>query len=449
MEEIKSRPNSVETWGYLTADEKGIILEASPDYCDHFSVKKEEIVGTKIQQLLKETSAIRPTERKRKKVIFARVLGYACLLRIHQQNNTFIYSVIFREDEVNLYEVHAFMNAIESKNRSTKSTSNNHYTFGDIIEGSPSMAHTKELAARIAASHSTVLITGESGTGKELFAQAIHQLSARKKQPFVAVNCAAIPDELFESEVFGYESGAFSGAKKGGKPGKIELAQHGTLFLDEISELPYQAQGKLLRVLQEREVERLGGVGSKYVDIRIVAATNRDLHTLVQEGEFRQDLFYRLYVFELRIPPLRQRREDILPLCDHFIESFNKQIGKQVTTLSEDMKERIVNYDWPGNVRELKAFIERGMNIVEGDTLTAESLFLSPVINLPHPSVEPNDPPPLTLDLKKAVEQAEITTIKQALKEADGDRSVASQKLNIHLASLYRKIAKYKLKERV
>ena len=213
---------------------------------------------------------------------------------------------------------------------------------------------------------------------KELFAQAIHGLSTRKNHPFVAVNCAAIPDELFESEVFGYEAGAFSGAKKEGKPGKIELAEHGTLFLDEISELPYQAQGKLLRVLQEREVERLGGTSNKNVDIRIIAATNRDLKTLVQEGKFRQDLFYRLYVFDLKIPPLRQRKEDILSLAYSFIDYFNEQLGQQVKYIDSSLQEWLLSYEWPGNVRELKAYIERGMNMVKGDTLMLDTLYFSP-----------------------------------------------------------------------
>lgn len=318
------------------------------------------------------------------------------------------------------------------------------YSFKDIIGEGSLMVQVKELAARIAASNSTVLLTGESGTGKELFAQAIHGFSSRKSQPFVAVNCAAIPDELFESEIFGYEAGAFSGAKKEGKPGKIELAQNGTLFLDEISELPYQAQGKLLRVLQEREVERLGGTGRKLVDIRIVAATNRDLKSLVQEGKFRQDLFYRLFVFELKIPSLRQRKEDILPLAHYFIDYFNQRLSKEVHEIAPELKEWMVLYEWPGNVRELKAFIERGMNIVEGNSLMMDCLYFSPFIDTDEQTtafIENS-----VLSLEEEVAKAEISAIKRALKHADGDRTKAAQLLKIHLASLYRKMAKYKIK---
>lgn len=323
----------------------------------------------------------------------------------------------------------------------------NLYNFDEIIGISKTMEYVKELAARIAASNSTVLLTGESGTGKELFAQAIHGLSTRKQHPFIAINCAAVPDELFESELFGYEGGAFSGAKKEGKPGKIELAQNGTLFLDEISELPYQAQGKLLRVLQEREIQRLGGTIAKNIDIRIIAATNRDLRVLVNEGKFRQDLFYRLYVFDLRIPSLRERKEDILLLANYFIEYFNRRLGTKVNSIESELQEWLLGYEWPGNVRELKAAVERGMNIVDGDTLTFRAVTFSQSLQGDYSFWKTTDPVPTPLQsLEEAVTRAEINAIQRALKEAGGDRTVAAQILKIHIASLYRKITKYKLK---
>lgn len=318
------------------------------------------------------------------------------------------------------------------------------YSFADIIGESPVILQIKELAARIAASNSTVLITGESGTGKELFAQAIHGLSSRKNHPFVAVNCAAIPDELFESEVFGYEPGAFSGARKEGKPGKIELAQNGTLFLDEISELPFQAQSKLLRVLQEREVERLGGTGTKVVDFRIVTATNQNLKKLVQEGKFRQDLFYRLYVFELNIPPLRKRKEDILTLTYYFINEFNGKLAKDVCDLAPELKDWLEQYEWPGNVRELKAFIEREMSIADGTTLAMDSYQLQPFVEATEQTSAIREHP--VLSLEEEVARAEISAIKRALMQSGGDRTEAARLLKIHLASLYRKMAKYNLK---
>lgn len=353
-----------------------------------------------------------------------------------------------------------------------KSISNRHvekpvstlrYHFDSIIGNSPAITQIKEWAARVATSHSTVLLTGESGTGKEMFAQAIHTLSPRRNSPFIPVNCAAIPDQLFESEVFGYEAGAFSGAKREGKPGKIELAEGGTLFLDEISELPHAAQGKLLRVLQEREVERLGGTGSKTIDVRILAATNQDLQALVQKGVFRQDLFYRLYVFELNIPALRQRKEDILPLTYHFIKEFNQQLQRSVQLIESALETWLLTQDWPGNIRELKACIERGMNLVQGDTLTLDCIALprfqqfeyalQPMNSQQketstHTFVENSTLHSTSLQrasLQEIVEQAEKVAIQKTLEESGGNRTLAAQKLHIHLSSLYRKIAKYHL----
>lgn len=424
-----------EDWGSLEVDGNGRLLDASPDFCEHFSMNKEKWLGVPIHEIIQGTY-----RRTQKKVLFGVIFGYSCLIRISEINHHQFYRVIVRQEDIDHYEMISFMNSMDSP-KVKKSSYQNRYSFDGIFGESPAIIQIKELAARIATSNSTVLLTGESGTGKELFAQSIHGLSTRKNNPFVAVNCAAIPDELFESEVFGYEAGAFSGAKKEGKPGKIELAQHGTLFLDEISELPYQAQGKLLRVLQEREVERLGGTSNKNVDIRIIAATNRDLKTLVQEGKFRQDLFYRLYVFDLKIPPLRQRKEDILALAYYFIDYFNEQLGQEVKSIDLKLQEWLLKYEWPGNVRELKAYIERGMNIVRGDTLMLDVLYYSPSDT----TNRQEELAPLQ-SLEKEVANAEIKAIQRALEEANGDRTVAAQKLKIHIASLYRKISKYQLK---
>lgn len=442
MENIKYMQKDIGDWGQLVVDEKGILIHASLDFCHHFSVGKSELMGVPIGQVIKGSSR---KSAVHKQIIYGEILGYSCLIRVNKNDKQSFYRVILRHNEVDLYEMTSFMKTIERPLITKKPSKSILYSFEDIIGEGPLMAQIKELASRIGLSSSTVLLTGESGTGKELFAQAIHGLSSRKNHPFVAVNCAAIPDELFESEVFGYEAGAFSGANKEGKPGKIELAQNGTLFLDEISELPYQAQGKLLRVLQEREVERLGGTGSKNVDIRIITATNRDLKTLVQEGKFRQDLFYRLYVFELKIPSLRQRKEDILPLTHYFIAYFNEILDQNVHFISPDLQEWLISYEWPGNVRELKAFIERGMNIIEGDTLTIESSFISPSFDRNEQKIE-REENIFQQSLVEAVTNAEILAIQRALKESEGDRTKAAQILKIHLASLYRKMAKYKIK---
>ncbi|MFB4212415.1 sigma-54 interaction domain-containing protein [Shouchella sp. JSM 1781072] len=422
-------------WGYIETNEHSQIVFLSDELCATFQIVKDEWLGVPARELIRD-----PSSRKPKHVFFGRITGYACLIRVVHLDQHRQYHVLIRQDEVTHVELMPFMNAIESTSKKKNQSRRSKYSFSEVLGESESMEQVKELAARIATSQSTVLLTGESGTGKELFAQAIHGLSTRKHDPFVAVNCAAIPADLFESEVFGYEGGAFSGAKREGKPGKVELAQHGTLFLDEISELPYAAQGKLLRVLQEREIERLGGTSSKNVDIRIIAATNRDLSMLVHEGKFRQDLFYRLYVFDLKIPALRQRKEDILLLAESFVAIFNDRLGLQVESIDMEMQQWMLHYEWPGNVRELKAYIERAMNLTNGHVLKRP---VEPMLSQP---VEVDTDQPL-YSLEDEVRRAEENAIRKALKQAEGDRTTAARLLGIHLASLYRKLSKYQIKD--
>ncbi|USK58205.1 sigma-54 interaction domain-containing protein [Peribacillus asahii] len=429
--------NLLEDWGYIEVDSSGRLIHLSPDFCENFSINKSAYLGAPIYDVIHGMYG-----RRRKKVFFGVISGINCLIRVTKKNQQEIYRVIARDGDIEHHEMVSFMHAIDLAKMNKKKPHQNKYSFEEIIGDSMAMKEAKELAIRIATSNSTVLLTGESGTGKELFAQAIHGISRRKNNPFIAVNCAAIPGELFESELFGYEPGAFSGARKEGKPGKFELAMNGTLFLDEISELPYEAQGKLLRVLQEKEVERIGGTVSKNIDIRIIAATNRDLGKLVEEGKFRQDLFYRLYVFDLTIPSLRERKEDLLSLAHYFINFFNERFDLDVKFIDSKLQEWILNYEWPGNVRELKAFIERAMNIVEGDTLSMNTIYFSRQI-----STNPTNREITPLQsLEEEVRSAEINAIQRALQEANGDRTLAAQKLKIHIASLYRKIAKYNLK---
>ncbi|MDP1419438.1 sigma 54-interacting transcriptional regulator [Peribacillus simplex] len=441
MENVK---NVIRNWGSIEVDENGRVIGATADFYEYFMIMPTDLIGKSITRIIHTSSTFSLKGLDHKHVFSGVISGHACFIRVFRREADTLYTIIIRQDELEYSDLVYFTNSLEKNKVKKNSVVQGRYSFEEIVGKSKEIERVKELAARIATSSSTVLLTGETGTGKELFAQAIHGLSTRKAQPFVPVNCAAIPDELFESEIFGYEAGAFSGAKKEGKPGKIELAQHGTLFLDEISELPYQAQGKLLRVLQEREVERLGGTGTKNVDIRIIAASNRDLRTLIQEGKFRQDLYYRLYVFELKIPSLRERQEDILPLAYHFVEYFNNKLGSNVKEIDPKLQDWLIQYDWPGNIREIKAIIERGMNIVDGETLTLESLDFTPNLILEVPSVRMNHSFSGTLD--EVVGNAEKSAIQRALKDSEGDRSLAAQKLKIHVASLYRKIAKYKLK---
>ena len=247
-------------------------------------------------------------------------------------------------------------------------------TFEQIYGISPAISQLKEKAMRVAQSNSTVLITGESGTGKELFARAIHFNSQRAQGSFITVNCGAIPETLLESELFGYETGAFTGAKKGGKAGKFEIANGGTIFLDEIGDMPLHLQVKLLHVLQRREIERVGSNVIIPVDVRVIAATNRDLELMMKENEFREDLYFRLNVIPLVIPPLRDRPEDLPVLIEYSLQRSNKLVGKDIRFIEDDCMSFLVEYEWPGNVRELENTIEYAVNMAHSDVLTLQCL---------------------------------------------------------------------------
>ena len=251
------------------------------------------------------------------------------------------------------------------------------YTFSSIIGESPSLQKAIELSKVASHSNITTLILGESGTGKELFAHAIHNASARKNAPFVVVNCGALPRDLIQSELFGYDPGAFTGAQKQGKPGKFELAEGGTIFLDEIGDMPLEAQINLLRVIQNKEVSRIGGKFSRPIDVRIIAATNKRLQQSVRDGSFREDLFYRLSVLTIDVPPLRERQQDVMLLAESFLRAGVQAIHKPCRGFSAEVAEIFSRYPWPGNVRELENIVERSLNIARGDTIEREDLPLS------------------------------------------------------------------------
>ena len=315
-----------------------------------------------------------------------------------------------------------------------------------LVGQSPSMRAVYDVIARVADSPSTVLITGESGTGKELVAQALHRGSSRRTQPLIKVNCAAIPKDLVESELFGYEKGAFTGAV-GSKPGRFELADGGTLFLDEIGEIPVEMQVKLLRALQESEFERVGGIRTLRVDVRLIAATNRNLETLIADGRFREDLFYRLNVVPIALPPLRDRREDIPLLAQHFIEKYDRRLGKRVERVDAGAMEILVNYGWPGNIRELENVMERSVLFADGDLVTVAQLPETLRERTPG-AARPVAPlgaigaiaAPSGASMKDIVRQAqselERTLISRALEETGGNVTRAAKKLQISRKSL-------------
>jgi len=308
-----------------------------------------------------------------------------------------------------------------------------------VVAYSVEMGRVLQLAAKVAPVNTTVLILGESGVGKEVVARFIHMSGPRRNGPFVNINCGAIPGSLLESELFGYEAGAFTGARREGKPGMIEMAAGGTLFLDEISELPTDLQVKLLQVIQERKLVRVGGVKPLNVDIRIIAATNRDLAAMVARGEFRADLFYRLNVVPITIPPLRERPDDVIPLIYHFLDRYNSAHGYK-KVISEDAREVLTRYSWPGNVRELENLIERLVVTVEGDEITVRDLPRAILeeggVSQPHVVVGGIMP------LRQAVEEVERQLIQRALAEKRSTYSIA-RLLGVNQSTVVRKIRKY------
>ncbi len=322
-------------------------------------------------------------------------------------------------------------------------------TDGDrppLVGESPSMRAIYDIVAKVADSPSTVLVTGESGTGKELIAKAVHRGSSRRDKPFIKVNCAAIPKDLVESELFGHERGAFTGAV-GSKPGRFELADGGTLFLDEIGEVPVEIQVKLLRAIQESEFERVGGIKTLQVDVRLIAATNRDLKALIAEGRFREDLYYRLAVVPVALPPLRDRREDIPLLVRHFIQKYDERLGKRVEGIEPEAMELLLGYSWPGNIRELENLMERSVLFADGPLIQASSLPDSLRERGPQPPVPIAAVGPLGAiaapsgaSMKEIVRQAqadlERELIGRALEETAGNVTRAAKRLQISRKSL-------------
>ena len=312
--------------------------------------------------------------------------------------------------------------------------------FRNVLGQDRAFVQVLRIAARAAQSDVSVCIIGESGTGKEVLAEAIHYSSPRASGPLVKINCAAIPENLLESELFGYETGAFTGAKVGGKPGKFELAEHGTIFLDEIGEMPLSMQVKLLRVLQEREVERVGGQKRIPLDFRLITATNRNLEEMVRRGEFREDLYYRINVIGLNIPPLRERREDVLAYAQLFLDEMSRQYGRAFR-FSPQAAAAIEAYHWPGNVRELKNCIERAAVLTTEDTIPAELFPTAARRDLP--AGAPHRPN--TYKLHELLDYTEKEAIITALRMTGGNKTQAMQMLGVSRRSFYQKLEKHQL----
>jgi formate hydrogenlyase transcriptional activator len=331
-----------------------------------------------------------------------------------------------------LRELEALKNRLQAENVYLQEEIKTEFNFEEIIGHSPAIKKVFQNINKVAPTDSTVLITGATGTGKELVAHAIHTLSHRKDSALIKVNCAALPTGLIESELFGHEKGAFTGATAR-KKGRFELADGGTLFLDEAGELPLETQVKLLRVLQEQEFERVGGAQTLKVNVRVISATNRNLEEAVKQGAFRADLFYRLNIFPIHLPALAERRDDIALLANHFIDKFSRRMGKRVDRISAEALEMLAGYDWPGNVREMANLLERAAILCDGGEIQKEHIAISP---LPTPKLQTALP---------TLEAAERAHILKALEESDwvvGGASGAAQRLGLNRTTLLARMKK-------
>lgn len=313
-----------------------------------------------------------------------------------------------------------------------------HFTFDSILGSSACLGQALRHARIAAASTAPVLLCGETGTGKELFAQAIHNGGERRNRPFVAINCGAIPKELLESELFGYEEGAFTGARKGGRPGKFELADSGTLFLDEIGDMPFDMQVKLLRVLQTGEIQRVGGLRSVPVDLRVISATNKDLRQAIEQQKFRADLYYRISTLNIVVPPLRERPEDILPLAEYFIQRHRLRLNKPTAVLPPDTAAMLTAHAWPGNVRQLESAVERAMHLAEGGDLLAEHFGISGLERPRQGALSE----PSNGSGQGTLEDLEQRAVAEALARHNGNIRAASRALGVSRPTLYRKLKK-------
>lgn len=434
--------------GICAVNDEGVVILWNSFMEERYGIKSDEIVGRPISDFLEDTICEKVLRRR---------IGISGVYSTYKKQD--MYGLVHANPiffggefvgvvctELDVTEARNLSFELEKTNEKlkylqdeVKNLSNG--VFEGILGKSDKIEKAKAIAKQVAKTSSSIFIWGESGTGKEVFSRAIHEQSGRKGA-FVPVNCSAIPAELFESEFFGYESGAFTGANKKGKSGIFELAKDGTVFLDEIADLPLNMQAKLLRVLQEKEVRRVGGEKTIKINPRIISATNKDLEKMVKEEKFREDLYYRLNVVEIKIPPLRERKEDIAILLHHFLDEMCRENGKPRLTLSKEAYKTLENYRWKGNIRELK-------NTVENMVVLSDSSIIEKD-DIPNYIVESaknsNDDEDYPLDLTSAIEKLEIKNITKALEMSNGNKAKAAKILNIPRTTLYYKLDLYGIK---
>jgi len=447
----------------IVVDREGIIRYMNSAYCEFVGTTQEKAVGKHVQEVIENT---------RMHIVARTGIAEPCVVQpingsemianrypLYVGNELVggVGTVMFRNTQEwmeysrkiqPLLEELKFYKAEFEKELKSK------YTFNDLIGQHFKFVEAKRLAERVSASQSAVLLIGESGTGKELFAHAIHHSSARGHAPFVRVNCASIPEHLLESELFGYEEGAFTGAKKGGKKGKFELAHRGTIFLDEIGDMALSMQTKLLRVLQEKEIERVGGQIPVPIDVRIIAATHRNLEAMVREGAFRQDLYYRLNVMKIEIPALRERKEDIPAISQILLKKLERKFYRQGLEISREVEKQLVQHTWPGNIRELENVLERAVNVLDGKVILLEHLPLyiqeygeeknnsdGDAASREKSSAEHHSCQPL----REVVAAAEREAILDAIRVANGNKQMAAKLLGVGKTTFYDKCKMYQI----
>ncbi|MCM3117349.1 sigma 54-interacting transcriptional regulator [Neobacillus sp. MER 74] len=447
----------------VVVDHEGIILYINEAYCEFLGTTVKDAVHRPVQDVIQNSRMHIVAKTGQKELAALHPINgsemIANRLPIMEAGKVVgaVGTVMFRTpEEWRMYKTKIQGLVEELKYYKTKAEKEltSKYRFNHLIGNSAAFTATKKLAERISESNSSVLLIGESGTGKELFAHAIHNSSMRASLPFIAINCASIPEHLLESELFGYEDGAFTGAKKGGKKGKFEIANNGTLFLDEIGDMPLSMQSKLLRVLQEKEVQRVGGQKSIVVDVRIIAATHRDLEKLVEEGTFRQDLYYRLNVIKIDIPPLRERKEDIPLISQSLLKKLEGKFYRKGIELSDSVKDRLMQHSWPGNIRELENVLERSINVLDGKTIEVAHLPLylrDMELETHHDITDENNQParksalPIS-SLRETLAVAEKAAMINALNVTNGNKQEAAKLLEIGKTSFYEKCKLYAIK---
>jgi transcriptional regulator with PAS, ATPase and Fis domain len=428
----------------VVVNRKGEIIYINKKYCDFLNIIREEVIGKHVTEVIENTRMHIVAETGKEEIADLQYIkgNYMIANRVPIISGKSVigaFGTVFFRDTREWMKMNSHVKSLLTKMQSyiQDISSGAKYSLDDVLGISTPIQNLKEKVKMVAASDISVLIRGESGTGKELFAHSIHQLSARSHQPFVKINCGAIPEPLLESELFGYEEGAFTGAKKGGKKGKFHLADGGTIFLDEIGDMPINMQVKLLRALQEGEIEPVGSTKPVSVDVRIVAATNRPLEKMLEEKRFREDLFYRINVVPFTIPSLRERKEDLPLLIDYFIEKVTRKSGKRISSMEDDVFQRLNEYSWPGNIRELENVIDAAIHLSNGEVITMDSL--------PEYLKEGMIYPLGNKSLKELLEETEKRVLKQSLEKYSQDKLLVAKALGVSKSTLYEKLNKYRL----